>query len=65
MYLVGDRIKFPHNGTFSNGTVAVIHENNDSSMTYWVDEDNGENVLLFSDAEDSVSLINPLGLDFL
>ena len=32
-------------------------------MTYWIDEDNGDNVLLFDDAE-NVSLIEPEFLDF-
>lgn len=63
MYLVGDRLKFPHNGSTSTGTVAVIHEGVDRGMTYWIDEDNGENVLLFDDAE-NVSLIDPDFMDF-
>ena len=33
------------------------------SLTYWVDEDNGDNVLLFDDAI-NVSLIEPEFLDF-
>ena len=63
MYLVGDRLSFPHNCGTSTGTVAVIHENQNMSLTYWIDEDNGDNVLLFDDTE-NVSLINPEFLDF-
>jgi hypothetical protein len=63
MYLVGDRLSFPHNCSTSTGTVAVIHENQNMSLTYWVDEDNGDNVLLFDDAI-NVSLIEPEFLDF-
>jgi hypothetical protein len=64
MYLVGDRLTFPHNCSTSTGTVRVIHESQNGSMTYWIDEDNGDNVLLFDDAE-NVSLIEPEFLDFL
>jgi len=63
MYLVGDRLSFPHNCATSTGTVAVIHENQNMSLTYWIDEDNGDNVLLFDDAI-NVSLIEPEFLDF-
>jgi hypothetical protein len=64
MYLVGDRLTFPHNCSTSTGTVRVIHESQNGSMTYWIDEDNGDNVLLFDDAE-NVALIEPEFLDFL
>jgi hypothetical protein len=63
MFLVGDRLSFPHNCSTSTGTVAVIHENQNMSLTYWIDEDNGDNVLLFDDAI-NVSLIESEFLDF-
>jgi hypothetical protein len=38
------------------GTVSVIHENPQSEMTYWIDSDDGENCLVFDDAE--IKIIN-------
>lgn len=51
MLLVGDKVYMPYHGRHVSGTVAVIHENKEGEMTYWIDGDDGENCLVFDDSE--------------
>lgn len=53
----------PYEGRNINGTVTVIHENNEGNMTYWIDSDDGENCLIFDDSEVTVTNTNYM-LDF-
>ena len=63
MLLVGDRVNMEYEGRRVLGTVAVIHENPQSEMTYWIDGDAGENCLVFDDSE--IKIINcDYSLDF-
>ena len=63
MLLVGDKVNMPYEGRNINGTVTVIHENNEGNMTYWIDSDDGENCLIFDDSEVTVTNTNYM-LDF-
>lgn len=64
MLLVGDRIKFEHQGELATATVVDARENNvNGNMNYMVDFGDGESTLLLNDKNVEITNLD-FDLDF-